>query len=93
MTISVRHEPEATRWVADLDDEEAGVAEYELLERPPRIVFTHTLVPPRLEGRGIASALIEQALADVRAGRVAEGREIVPACSFVAAWMTRHPQV
>lgn len=49
-------------------------------------VFTHTLVPPELRGRGIAEQLVRAALAQARA----EGRKVVPACSFVARFIERH---
>lgn len=52
------------------------------------LAFTHTEVPAELEGRGIASRLIRGALADVRR----RGLRIVPACSFVAAYVERHPE-
>ena len=51
--------------------------------------FTHTEVPEALEGKGIASRLIAGALADVRA----KGMKIRPACSFVAGYVDRHPEV
>ena len=52
------------------------------------IIFTHTIVPPALEGRGIASQLISHALDDVRA----QGLKIDPQCAFVAAYLSRHPK-
>lgn len=52
------------------------------------ITFTHTIVPPALEGRGIASRLIAAALADVRA----KGLKVVPECSFVRGYIERHPE-
>ena len=53
-----------------------------------RVVFDHTLVPPQLQGRGIAAALISTAL-DWAAD---EGLQVVPACSYVAIYMRRHPE-
>lgn len=61
-----------------------SVCEYEDVER--RRVFTHTLVPPELRGRGIAELLVHAALADART----EGRKVVPACSYVARFIERH---
>lgn len=51
------------------------------------IVFTHTEVPPALEGHGVGTRLVKGALAQVRAA----GLKVVPACSFVAAYVQRHP--
>jgi len=53
-----------------------------------RAVFTHTEVPPVDEGKGYASRLIGEALADARK----RGLRIVPACSFVVAYVRRHPE-
>lgn len=52
------------------------------------LVFTHTEVPPELEGHGIGSALVAGALADARA----RGLQIVPQCPFVAAYVERHSE-
>ena len=51
-------------------------------------VFTHTEVPPADEGRGHASKLVKEALDDTRR----RGLKIVPACSFVVAYVRRHPE-
>lgn len=53
-----------------------------------RIVFTHTIVPRELAGRGVGTRLIEGALAQVRD----EGLKVVPQCAFVAAYLTKHPE-
>ena len=51
------------------------------------VTFTHTEVPPEAEGQGVGGRLIAGALAQVRA----EGLKIVPQCSFVRAYVERHP--
>ncbi|MEG3124515.1 GNAT family N-acetyltransferase [Sphingomonas sp. GB1N7] len=51
------------------------------------ITFTHTIVPKPIEGQGIASRLIAFALAEARA----KGLRVMPECSFVAAYIERHP--
>ncbi|WP_426954910.1 GNAT family N-acetyltransferase [Muricoccus radiodurans] len=52
------------------------------------IVLIHTEVPKALEGHGIGSRLVRGALELIRA----EGLRVVPRCSFVAAWIERHPE-
>ena len=51
------------------------------------IVFTHTVVPDAFRGQGIGGRLIAGALAIVRR----EGLQVVPQCSFVAAYLASHP--
>ena len=65
-------------------DGHRSVCEYEL--DGERMIFTHTLVPPELRGRGIAEKLVRTALAEARAA----GRRVVPACSYVARFIERH---
>jgi hypothetical protein len=48
----------------------------------------HTGVPTELEGRGIASALVQAAVDHARSN----GLQIVPQCSYVQVWMKRHPE-
>lgn len=91
-TPEVRHEPERSRWAAYLDGEEAGFAEYALREDPAAIVFTHTVTRPEHGGKGVATALMDAAIAQVReADADGVGRPVVPACSFVGAWFDKHP--
>jgi predicted GNAT family acetyltransferase len=52
------------------------------------MLFLHMGVPPALEGRGIGSALVRAGLSYARE----QGYHIVPLCSFVAAYLRRHPE-
>jgi predicted GNAT family acetyltransferase len=64
----------------------AAVAYYSLA--PGVITFTHTEVPAALRGQGIASRLTRGVLEAARA----QGLKVVPRRSFVAAFMSRHPE-
>ena len=52
------------------------------------MAITHTEVPPALEGRGIAAALIRAALAHARE----TGLKVRPLCSYARVYMQRHPE-
>lgn len=84
MTEQVTNNADEHRYELVVDGDPA-IAVYE--KRGDTIVFTHTEVPAKLEGRGIGSRLIQGALDDVRA----RGERIVAQCSFVAAYLDRHP--
>jgi predicted GNAT family acetyltransferase len=67
---------------------EHGLAVAVYREQGDRAIFTHTEVPFADEGRGIATRLVRAALDDTRR----RGFKIVPACSFVVAFVRRHPE-
>ena len=75
------------RYEAYVDGELAGAAYYELDDK--RIVFTHTEVDDRFEGKGVGSSLARFALDDVRA---TGNRRVVPRCPFIKGWIDRHPE-
>lgn len=85
MALQVVDVPENNRWEAHDGEELAGAAVYRL--RPGRIVFTHTVVDPAFEGRGVGSALVRTALDDARA----KGLSVVPLCPFFRGWIDHHP--
>lgn len=57
-------------------------------ERSGAVVATHTEVDAELGGRGMGNQLVAAMLGDVRR----RGLKVVPACSFVAAYLRRHPE-
>jgi predicted GNAT family acetyltransferase len=66
--------------------EYAGFAQYRLNDGA--IVFTHTVVLPEFEGRGLGSKLAGFVLDDA----VSRGDRIVPECPFIAAYLRRHDE-
>lgn len=64
-----------------------AVAAYQL--EGDTIVFTHTVVPPEIEGRGVGTKLIRGALDIVRD----RGLKVVPQCPFVRAYIDKHPEM
>ena len=83
--VVVRDRPARGRYEAMVGDRVVGVATYEL--RPGAVAFTHAVVLPEWEGRGVGDRLARTALDDARD----RGLQAVPACSFIAAWIGRHP--
>jgi len=83
--VQVRDNPEKQRFEAEVEGRTA-FAEYRLPEGS--ILFSHTEVPPELEGRGIGSALVRAGLAAARE----RGLKVIPVCPFFAAWLTKHPE-
>ena len=83
--VVVTHRPEQSRYEARVGDTLAGFAQYQLTTE--LIVFTHTEVDDAFEGQGVGSALVQEALDDVRA----EGsHKVLPLCPFVKGWISRH---
>lgn len=87
LEYTVVDHPEASQYEARTPDGE--VVGYSAYRRDgDSIVFPHTVVPPEHGGQGIASALAVASLDDARAA----GLTVVPACSFYARYIDRHPE-
>jgi hypothetical protein len=84
--VRVIHNAAASRFEA-LVDGQLSVCAYRLHEGTA--FFVHTEVPPALQGRGVAAALVREALQWARDA----GLRVRPACSYVAAYMRRHPEM
>ena len=52
------------------------------------MIITHTETPRALRGHGIASELVEGALALIRA----DGHKVIAGCSFVVDYLRKHPE-
>ena len=85
--VETTHHPEESRYEAHLDGELAGFAAY-VLQGEESIIFTHTEVDDRFEGKGVGSALARFALDDVRRDGT---RKVVPRCAFIRGWIDKHP--
>ena len=83
MNMQVDHNLAAARFEVTVEGQRC-VADYRLVGSV--MTMTHTYVPPSLEGRGIAAALVATALAYARSA----GLRVRPSCSYVAAYMHRH---
>ncbi|ATC63155.1 GNAT family N-acetyltransferase [Nibricoccus aquaticus] len=84
--MTIAHEPAASRFIARLPEGDS-VVEYSLTG--DAVVFTHTLVPAALRGRGIAEALVRAALAWASG----ENLHVGATCSYVARFIERHPEL
>lgn len=60
----------------------------EFKQRDERIWLIHTESPPELEGRGVATALVEKTLKYIESN----GYKLIPWCPFVVAYLKRHPE-
>lgn len=67
-------------------DEYTAIIEYE--ENNGVISLLHTEVPPQLEGKGAATAVIEKTLSYIEA----EHLKLVPLCPLVVVYLKRHPE-
>lgn len=83
--VSVHDNQEAGQFEAHIGDDVA-VAEYTRVG--DAIMFTHTEVPEKLEGRGIGSQLVYEALKSAKE----RGLSVIPMCSFVAGYIREHPE-
>ena len=81
----VRDNKAQSRFELDVD---GGVAFANYRLAPGAVIITHTETPRTLRGHGIASQLVAGALDLIRA----EGRKVIAGCSFVADYLSKHPE-
>jgi predicted GNAT family acetyltransferase len=83
--IAVRNNEAAHRYEVQVDSRLALIS-YE--RHGDRIIFIHTLVPPAMEGHGLAAKMARFALEDARAQHLV----VIPRCPYVASYIQRHPE-
>jgi predicted GNAT family acetyltransferase len=82
----VRNEPDADRYTLWVDNEQVGLADYEIVGND--IAITHTEIDPRMQHGGLGSVLVQGML-----DQIAEGTQrVIPACPFVASYIDNHPE-
>lgn len=52
------------------------------------LLLIHTEVPPELEGKGVASAIVQKTLQYAKDNNI----KIIPHCSFVLSYLEKHPE-
>jgi predicted GNAT family acetyltransferase len=82
---AIRHNAAAARFEADI---EGALAVSQYRREGDLLWLTHTEVPWQAQGRGLAADLVRATLDWARA----EGLKVRPLCSYVAAYMRRHPE-
>ncbi len=85
MSPDIQHDEAAQRFKTTVDD---ATCVLDYIAAGGLMTITHTGVPRRVGGRGIAAALVQTALDAARA----RGWKVRPACSYAAVWMQRHPE-
>jgi predicted GNAT family acetyltransferase len=83
---SVRDNPAAHRFEIRVGEEKAGFAAYRL--EGDAYAFTHTEIADSVEGKGLGSRLVGDALSQLRD----RGAAVLPYCPFVKTYLQRHTE-
>ncbi len=84
MTVEVKHEPDRSRFEAEVDGQ---LAYLDYRRTGDTVEMPHTVVPQEIEGRGVAGELTRIAVAWARE----QSLEIDAQCSYVRGWLAEHP--
>lgn len=86
MSDKVVHNTQESRFDVYSDDELAGFAEYTEIDGVRE--FNHTVTYPQFRGRGLAAVVVREALLQSQA----EGKKIIPSCSYVEKFVAHNPE-
>ncbi len=85
MDYTVKHDADRHRFETTVDGY-TGYVEY--VAGRGTLDIIHTIVPMKIEGRGVAAALVKAAYEYAREN----GLKVIPSCSYAAMWVRRHPE-
>lgn len=85
LKLSIHHNQQSQRFETTVDGTTAYIS---YVDNGDVIVYDHTIVPDAIGGRGIAGELTKHALDYARK----QGKKVVPACSYVASYLQKHPE-
>lgn len=74
------------RFELEITEDTTAFIDYEDIDGKT-VALVHTEVPPEAQGKGVGQELVKGSL-DLLAD---QGKRVVPRCSFVAAYIKRHP--
>jgi predicted GNAT family acetyltransferase len=84
--MNVQHDIQGSRFVIPLNGGEAELV-YALVG-DDAIDLQHTEVPPSDRNQGVASSLVQAAVAYARGHDL----RVIPTCPYVRAWFRKHPE-
>ena len=102
-SLRINHSPAQERYEAVLSADSSGAAaesgDYatdgdqvvgylDYVSEPYQVVLTHTVIHEQFSGHGYAGQLVRVVLDDIRA----EGKQVVPVCSYVQRFISQHPE-
>lgn len=87
MSLTVTHEPDASRYTVHRGDELQGWIDYDVAGGTLRLL--HAEVPPLMRNKGVGGEVVQAILDEVRNSRT---EPVQPICGFVRTWMRRHPE-
>jgi predicted GNAT family acetyltransferase len=86
-SLTLRNNADRHRFEAIDGGKVAGRVEYNVLTNA--VMLTHTEVEPEYEGKGVGGFLARETLAAIRA----QGKRVIPACPFIAAYLRKHREL
>lgn len=86
--ITIRHNPDRSRFEVLDGDSAIGRAAYVDRDAEGQRIFYHTVINDEYVGQGLAGRLAAQALDET----VAAGLTIVPVCPYIRKYLQKHPE-